>query len=101
MADEANRFGARLRELRAGAGLSQPILAQMVGLTVRQISRLETSAQVPTWPTILALAKALVVSCEAFTVEAAETPAPQRGRPRKIEAEADRRSTAKRAKRKK
>ena len=99
MADEANRFGARLRELRTAAGLSQPALAQMVGLTVRQISRLETSAQVPTWPTILALAKALGVSCEAFTVEAAETPEPQRGCPRKIEAEPDRRPTAKKTKR--
>ena len=76
-------LGARLRELRTVAGLTQPELAALVGLTTRQISRMETDAQSPTWGTVLALCTALGVDPNAFTVEAAETPAPKRGRPRK------------------
>lgn len=81
---DANDFGARLKHLREAAGLSQPALAAKAGVSVRQISRLETGASVATWPNILALAGALGVSCEAFTVAPAAPPVtPRRGRPRK------------------
>jgi transcriptional regulator with XRE-family HTH domain len=80
----AERFAARLRELRIAAGLSQQELAGKVGLTVRQISRLETGVRDASWPTILALCAALGVDCTAFTeAPAAEAPAPSRGRPKK------------------
>src|SRR5262245_17656042 len=79
----AEHFAARLKELREQAGLSQKDLAGQVGLTVRQISRLETGAQTATWPTAVALAKALGVDCLAFLKEPAALPEPKRGRPPK------------------
>jgi transcriptional regulator with XRE-family HTH domain len=82
---EAAWFGGRLRELREAAGLTQPQLAERVGISTRQVSRLETGEQVATWPTVLALAKALGVDCTAFTTPpAAEAAATRpRGRPRR------------------
>lgn len=74
-------FSGRLRELRLAAGLSQAKLATSIGTTVRTISRLETGAQEPTWPTVLALADALGVTCEAFTQEPARRYVARRGRP--------------------
>ena len=79
----AEWFAGRLRELREGAGLTQPELAERVGTTVRNISRLETGVQEATWPTVVALAKAFGVSCDAFLQEPAAPPDPHRGRPRK------------------
>jgi transcriptional regulator with XRE-family HTH domain len=81
---EADWFGGRLRELREAEGLTQPQLAERVGISTRQVSRLETGEQVATWPTVLALAKAMGVDCNAFTrPPAAEAAAPRgRGRPR-------------------
>lgn len=80
----AEVFAVRLRELRTAAGLSQQELAQRAGMSLRQMSRLETGENVPTWPTILALAAALGVTCEAFQQSPAATTVPsRRGRPRK------------------
>lgn len=62
-------FGERLKQLRERAGLSQAALAAQVGISTRQISRLETNAQIPTWPTVQAIAKVLGVSCEVFQDE--------------------------------
>src|SRR4051812_2637235 len=79
---DATHFPARLRELRERAGMTQPQLADKVKISARQISRLETGAQTPTWPTVLALAEALGVDANAFTVApAAEQASPVRGRP--------------------
>jgi transcriptional regulator with XRE-family HTH domain len=69
----AEWFPGRLRELREAAGLTQPQLAERVGITTRQISRLETGVQMATWATVLALAKVLGVTSEAFNVEPAVT----------------------------
>jgi transcriptional regulator with XRE-family HTH domain len=80
---EAEHFAGRLKELREQAGLSQKELADRVGQTVRQVSRLETGAQKPSWETALALCRALGVSCEAFTQKPAAQPEPRRGRPPK------------------
>src|SRR5262245_42906719 len=77
------RFAGRLRELRERAALSQKELAERVGLTVRQVSRLETEAQKPSWETVVALAEALGVDCRAFLAEPARMPEPKRGRPKK------------------
>jgi hypothetical protein len=53
------------------------------------VAKLERGVQEPAWPLVLALAKALGVTCEAFNGEAAsEAPEPRSpGRPRKAEAE--------------
>ena len=64
--------------------MTQPQLADRVGISTRQVSRLETGEQVATWPTVLALAKALGVSRDAFATKPSAEAAPRsRGRPRK------------------
>jgi transcriptional regulator with XRE-family HTH domain len=80
----AEVFAARLKELRIAAGLTQQELAQRIGMSLRQVSRLETGENVPTWPTILSLASALGVTCQEFQqAPATLAEAPRRGRPRK------------------
>jgi transcriptional regulator with XRE-family HTH domain len=79
----AEWFAARLRELREQAGLTQRELAERIDTTVRNISRLETGAQEATWPTVIALARVLGVSVDAFLRRPAAMPEPRRGRPRK------------------
>ncbi len=82
MTDE--RFPARLRELREAAGLGQKELAEKIGMSTRQVSRLETGESIPSWPTVVALATESGVSCEAFNQPTeAEQPARAPGRPRK------------------
>ena len=78
-------LGAYLIALRLAKGMSEAELAERIGKSVRNISRLETGVQEATWPTVVALAQALGVSCEAFLEEAAPLPEPQRGRPRKVQ----------------
>jgi transcriptional regulator with XRE-family HTH domain len=79
-------FGERLRELREKVEMSQKTLADKAGLSIRQVSRMETGDQRPSWDTVLALADALGVDCNAFNVTGvtgATTAKPRsRGRPR-------------------
>jgi len=91
---DAQAFGARLRELREGAGLTQQQLAEAIGSTVRNISRLETGAQEATWPTVLKLCQALGVECTAFTQPPADPEPSGRGRPRKAEGKAEGKAAA-------
>jgi transcriptional regulator with XRE-family HTH domain len=72
-----------LKELREAAGLTQPQLAEKAGLSKAGIADIEQGRRVPSWDTVLALATALGVSCEAFTHQPAEREATGRGRPRK------------------
>lgn len=80
-------FGARLRELREAAGLTQKELAAKAALSQRAISHWEQGLREPVWSSVLALAEALDVDCRSFQqlpTEIAERP---RGRPRKDEAQ--------------
>ncbi len=77
-------FAVRLRELRDKAGLSQKALADLVGIHYMTVVKMESAVQEPAWPLVLALAKALGVSVEAF-VNGGEPEARPRGRPRKVE----------------
>jgi transcriptional regulator with XRE-family HTH domain len=79
----AEWFGSRLRELREKAGLTQTQLADVAGVRRGAIARWERGDREPGWSNILALANALGVSCEAFTVEPAEQLPAKPGRPRK------------------
>jgi transcriptional regulator with XRE-family HTH domain len=85
-------FGARLREVRERAGLSQAQLAERAGCNLFTVSKIERGLHEPAWPLVRALARALGVGCGAFDVpdgETLPTPEPQpRGRPRKAEGEA-------------
>jgi transcriptional regulator with XRE-family HTH domain len=68
---EAERFGERLRELRAAAGLTQEQLAEKAGVKVGTLRDLEQTRNSPRWTTVVALSRALGVSCEAFLKEPA------------------------------
>jgi len=78
-------FGGRLKKLREERSLTQQELAKRSGCHAMTIAKLERGAQEPAWPLVLALARALAVTCEAFSGEApAEAQAARlRGRPRK------------------
>lgn len=82
-------FATRLRELRTASGMSRKDLAERAGLKEGGVRDIEQGVNNPTWPTVLALCKALGVDCTAFTVEPSSSPAsepeaPRRGRPRKV-----------------
>ncbi len=64
MAD--NRFAMRLKELRHAAGLSQPELAGLAGMTKAGICDLEQGRNQPTWATVQSLAEALGVTPNDF-----------------------------------
>jgi transcriptional regulator with XRE-family HTH domain len=76
-------FGARLKELREQAGISQKELAARAGLGQRSISNWEQGMREPSWPNVVALSETLGVSCEAFLQSPTTQSEPRRGRPRK------------------
>jgi transcriptional regulator with XRE-family HTH domain len=80
-------FGARLKQLREAAGLTQGGLAERAGLHKLGVAKLEQGLREPTWATVQALARALGVSCSAFEgAGEGAPPAPKlRGRPRKAD----------------
>lgn len=57
--DYAQIFGARLRELRTGAGLTQRELAKRSGTSSAAISNFEAGNNAPTLGTLMRLAGAL------------------------------------------
>jgi transcriptional regulator with XRE-family HTH domain len=79
----AERFAARLRELRAEAGWTQDQLAEKTGVKRGAIARWELGTREPTWCNVVSLAEALGVGTDAFRQKPAASPGPQRGRPRK------------------
>jgi len=78
-------FAGRLRELREQAGLSRKQLAERAALESEAgIRNLEQGIVFPSWKMVLALCKALGVTCDAFTQQPSEDlPPPKSGRPRK------------------
>src|SRR5262245_29005878 len=79
----AKWFAARLKELREGAGLTQPQLAEKAGLSKAGVADLEQGRREPSWATAVALAEALGVDCGAFLEAPADRPQTGRGRPPK------------------
>lgn len=63
---EPTGFGARLRQLRKSAGLTQAQLGERVGVVYQEIARLERGDNEPTWPTVIRLADALGVDVGEF-----------------------------------
>lgn len=79
----AERFAARLKELREARGLTQQQLADQIEAQREAIARWEAGGSEPKWSTVLDLAQALEVDCTAF-VQAPTTSEKRRiGRPRK------------------
>jgi transcriptional regulator with XRE-family HTH domain len=62
----AQRFGARLRELRLAAGMSQTELARLVGLAQPRVQEHEAGTYVPSTQTAERYSLALGVSLAAF-----------------------------------
>ncbi|UOQ97813.1 helix-turn-helix domain-containing protein [Hymenobacter sp. 5317J-9] len=67
--------GTRILALRKSKGLSQEVLAEQSGVSLRTIQRVEQGATVPRGHTVLALAAALSVPLEALHAPT-ELPAP-------------------------
>lgn len=66
---ETSGFGARLKALRAAAQLTQEKLAELTGMTVGNVGRLESGGRQPSWETVVRLAKALGVEPNDFLSE--------------------------------
>jgi transcriptional regulator with XRE-family HTH domain len=76
-------FAERLRELRQAAGLNQTELAERAGMTQGAVGHLERGSRSPQWESVVALAKALGITCEAFCKPPEKkAEAPKRGRPK-------------------
>lgn len=78
-------FKELLRELRLKAGLTQEQLAVKAGIPVGSLRNQEQGHRLPSWPTIVKLARALGVSTDAFTAsdevsEPAKKPAAKKGK---------------------
>jgi transcriptional regulator with XRE-family HTH domain len=69
---ELKRLGARLRALRAEAGLSLPKLAARSGVSITTIYKLENCTQGTTWETLTKLARALAVGLHDLGVKQTE-----------------------------
>jgi DNA-binding XRE family transcriptional regulator len=77
-------FGARLKELREMAGLSQKELAEKAGLSQKAVSHWELGSREPGLFAAQALAEALGVDLPALLEEPTSQPDPRgRGRPPK------------------
>src|SRR5262245_58188235 len=85
--NEAAWFGARLRELREQAGLTQEQLAERCGVKWEAVSRWERGTREPSWSNVIALSKSLRVECTAFLQEPVPRPLAGPGRPRKVPAD--------------
>lgn len=67
-------FGVRLEQLLTEKGMKQKDLAEAAEIHPNTIAKMKAGLIEPSWPMVLALAKALGVSCEAFA-GVAEAPA--------------------------
>lgn len=79
----AANFAGRLKELRVQAGLTQDGLAERAELSKAGVADLEQGRREPSWATVLALAKALGVTCQAFLEAGVTTEKSKPGRPPK------------------
>ena len=73
------QFQRRLKELRAAAGLSRQELAVRAGMSMGGVRDIEQGVNAPSWETVVKLATALGVTCEAFQ----DQPKPAKGKKEK------------------
>jgi transcriptional regulator with XRE-family HTH domain len=59
-------FGPRLRAIRTKAGLTRAELAERAAITRQQVYKLEDGTNEPAWGNVLAIARALGVTPDAF-----------------------------------
>jgi transcriptional regulator with XRE-family HTH domain len=77
MAKPDLRFGRKLRKMREDNGLTPAQLAEMAGLHLQALSKLERGEREPRWSTVVALARAFGVSTDEFLPDP-EGPEPRR-----------------------
>ncbi len=79
------QFKGVLKELRTKAGLTQEQLAQKAGIPLSSLRGHEQGQRVPSWASVVKLARALGVSTDAFADcdEVKEEEAPQPAAPRR------------------
>lgn len=65
-------IGSRIRQYRLDAGLTQEYVAEKIGISQKHLSRIESGYHNPHFETIIALAKILDVSVNAFVEDFAE-----------------------------
>jgi transcriptional regulator with XRE-family HTH domain len=80
---DAAHFPNRLRELRNGAGWTQRELADRAGVSSGAICHWEQGIREPSITSLVALAQALGVDCQAFLELAGELTEPKRIQPPK------------------
>lgn len=75
-------FAEKLRELRDAKGLSEARLAELSGVPFGTVHDYGLGRRAPSFANVLALAKALGVSCEEFSgcEDVTPEPAPKRGK---------------------
>jgi DNA-binding XRE family transcriptional regulator len=71
------KFGEKLKQARAAAGLTQAQLAEKVGIHRISEARLEAGDVNPSWDLVQKLADALGIGCEDLR----DDPPPKRKRP--------------------
>jgi len=62
-------FGARVREIRRGIGLTQTVLADRAGVSLTYISDIERGMRNPTLAVLIQLSHALGVKPEALVID--------------------------------
>jgi transcriptional regulator with XRE-family HTH domain len=60
-------FGEALQRVRIELGLTQKEVAEKAGIHPNTVARLERGKMEPSWQLVLAIAKALQVTCEVFS----------------------------------
>ena len=73
-------FGLKLKALREAAGLTQQQLADKTEMNRFGVAKLEQGTRDPNWSTVLRMAAALGVTCEAFDVASSDAPPAAKGK---------------------
>lgn len=83
MENESAWIGPRLREIRKSLGLTQEQLALRIDMPKGTLVNIEQGRTIPSWETVVKLAKALGVSCAEFMKKPTDPGTLPRGRPKK------------------
>ena len=72
---DKRKVGARIKRMRKARGLTQAQLAEILDVTPKYISNLETGSKLPKLETFISLANALKCGTDALLFDALDAPA--------------------------